>query len=169
MFRIHTGRGTLNRIDNVKSSVDKWLHERLNRSAGMFKGLPRGVCVDPIVDLLIVRCVERREGIGRTKLRGLGAKIRSAEEHYMNAVAHHIPDLSQVLEGDLALPRKNRMDVVLTGSGRHIPFCNVPDTPGVLQERRRYQGNVTKGGSTKIGNHTIVFACHLIHLGFEII
>lgn len=51
---IHSGRRTLHRIQDVEASLNEGRKKFRHRSTGMFKGLPRGVRVDPVIHPFVI-------------------------------------------------------------------------------------------------------------------
>lgn len=128
---VHARSRALHRVERVEASLDEQRDDRIDRAAAVLEGLPVGVAVDPVVDLLIVRQIELAELVHRAELRALGAEVGAADEGNVDLVADRLPVLLEVLDRDLGLRLEDLMHIIWVQQRRHVPVLYRADALGL--------------------------------------
>ena len=106
--------------------------------------------VDPVVDLEVEGLVQVAVGLGGNERAVLRSKVGSGHEHRRDLVAHHLANLLQVLEADLALAFEDLVDVIAAHRGADVPLFDVADSLGVLQPGGGDQRDVAERGAAEV-------------------
>src|SRR5208283_6179123 len=133
--RLHPGRRTLYRVDNVETGLDEAFEKPLHTAAGMFETFPASVAVHPVVDAFVIGKPEFAEGGDGAERRGLRAEIRSAEVDAIHRAGDAGVNSRQVPDADLALALENAMDVSAPSARRHVPLGDVAYAFRFFQKR----------------------------------
>ena len=100
----------------------------------------------------------------------LGAEVGAGDHHHAHAIAHHVVDFRQVLQGDFALALEDLVDVIEAGGRADVPLLDVADALGMFQPGGGHQGDVAEGSAAEIGqNRPVALAVEPLRLGGEIL
>src|ERR1019366_4095175 len=148
--RIHLGGGALHRVEDVEAGGYEVRDQGIDVAAGMDERLPGRTAVDDVVQAAVEGLIKGAVGFDRDEEPALGAEVRSGEHRDLHRVAEKVDERVEIPFRDGALPLEDLQDVVLPRDGGDIPLLDVADALGVLEERRRDEGDVAKGGA---GDH----------------
>ena len=153
---VHPGSGSLDRVKDVKTSLDEIGEQLDDRAAGVDEDFPGGIFMHPVVEAFLERLEKAAVSLGGDEGAILCAKIGTGHEDHVNFVAHSLVETCQVLQGNLALTFKNSVNIIVAGYGTHIPLGYIADAARVFQEGCRHQGDIAKGGPAHIQYESFV-------------